>query len=138
METFLFISFSFNPFIHNFVKWPNILQCWKALIIYLTPVVSNVKKKFNDRLVFQLLPWKKCLINYTGKNKSRICPFHVNVLFQYLGKSCYPANISRQCFISLPPENLVIQLTFTCFKSSIDAPEKKCEICSKLTVETPE
>ena len=58
--------------------------------------------------------------------------------FSTSGKSCYPANISRQCFISLPPENLVIQLTFTCFKSSIDAPEKKCEIYSKLTVETPE
>ena len=35
--------------------------------------------------------------------------------------------------------NIVItQLTFTCSNSTIETLEKSCEICSKLTIKTPE
>ena len=33
---------------------------------------------------------------------------------------------------------LVTQLTFTCSKSTIETPKKRCEICSKLTIKIPE
>ena len=33
---------------------------------------------------------------------------------------------------------IVSQLTFTCSKSTIETPKKRCEICSKLTIKTLE
>ena len=30
------------------------------------------------------------------------------------------------------------ELTFTCSKSIVETAEKRCEICSKLTIKTPE
>ena len=33
---------------------------------------------------------------------------------------------------------MVIQVTFTCSKPTIDPLKKRCEICSKLTIKTPE
>ena len=48
----------------------------------------------------------------------------------------YSDNVTK-----IPAEKLIfydffIQLTFTCLKSTIETLQKRCEICSKLTIRT--
>ena len=67
--------------------------------------------------------------------------FHLTKLYIYkFQKNIY--KIVYIIYINFHPEkkpskHLPFQQIFTCSKSTRETQEKKCEICSKLTIETP-
>ena len=85
---------------------------YKAITLMTSVLVENV---FVSRL--KLCYWLHWL-NFFKKN---------NPMMKSL-KLCIPSSFSK----------FFIQLTFTCSKSTIGTQEKRCEICSKLTIITPE
>ena len=53
-------------------------------------------------------------------------------------KSKLQSGVKIDCKCILVLGLVPIQLTFTCSNSTIETVEKRCEIRSKLTIETPE
>ena len=106
---------------------------WLLFYLWIRPVQSDRKFNINCSAVYN--------VNFEQVVKFKLTHFRLTFHFystrkhqKASGYLIQKGNMEVEHWSELGR----IRLTFTCSKSTIETLEKKCEICSKLTIKTPE